>query len=554
MSFSLRRLPTLLLAIIALPIYLFAQSTVQTAKPARGAISGRITIKGKGISSIVVGLRKVDRSARFNPEPHLRTVTDQDGHYRIANLAAGSYEVIPSLPAFVVVGSIYGKTKSVNVAEDENVDDIDFSLVRGGVITGRVTDADGRPVIQQGIQLYRVETVEQAGQQRPLSHANASVTDDRGVYRMYGIVAGRYKVSAGKGENAFAAFTGSAPPGRSIYKQVFHPDVIDHVKATTIEVTEGSEANNVDIVVGRALQTYSASGRVVDENSIPVPNLRFGLQRSAGQRMEFVSTMALSDSKGEFVVEGLIPGKYGIYLMPSQGEDLRVPPFTFDIVDQDLTGLTLKLTKGASLSGIVVLETEDKTAFEKLTKLQVRAFAMMGTGFGGTSSSPIAPDGSFRLGSLPAGNIQVLLSSMTGETPPGFNIVRIERDGVVLPRHIETKDGENITGLRVVVAYGTATIRGMVKLANGVLPEGGFIIVRLTKQGEMNAFGRPWQTDARGQFLIEGVAPGFYELSAQVLTSNGQGAKSAKREVNVSEGGATEVLITVDMSAPTPKP
>src|SRR5688500_12722847 len=102
MSFSLRCLPTLLLALITLPISLFAQSAVQTAKPARGAISGRVTIKDKGAVGVLVGVRKVNRSNPINNEPFSKTVTDQDGNYRVTSLPAGSYEVIPSAPAFVV--------------------------------------------------------------------------------------------------------------------------------------------------------------------------------------------------------------------------------------------------------------------------------------------------------------------------------------------------------------------------------------------------------------------------------------------------------------------
>jgi plasmid stabilization system protein ParE len=48
----------------------------------------------------------------------------------------------------------FGDTgKTVTIAEGETVEKIDFSLVRGGVITGRVTDADGAPVIGQRINL-----------------------------------------------------------------------------------------------------------------------------------------------------------------------------------------------------------------------------------------------------------------------------------------------------------------------------------------------------------------------------------------------------------------
>ncbi len=549
MSFLLRYVFTLLIATFALTVPMFAQSTTPN-KTSRGTISGRITIKDKGAAGVVVGIRKPFRGNPFESELPLKVVTDQDGNYRITNLVAGSYEVMPSVPAYVVAGLNLAKTKSVNVGEDENVESINFSLVRGGVITGRVLDADGQPVIQHGVQVYRIDALDKQSQQPPQPlPMNAGVTDDRGIYRMYGLTAGRYKVSAGKADDAFAA---PGMPGRATYKQVFHPDVTDATKATIIEVTEGSEAKDVDITLGRALQTYSASGRAVDEKNAPVPNLRFGLQRATGQRMEFVNSMAVSNSQGDFVVEGLIPGKYGIYIFPNQGEDARVPSFNFEIVDQDVSGLTLRLTKGGSISGIVTVEGEDKTAFEKVTKMQLRAFIQVGGGFGGSSSSPISPDGSFRLAGLSAGNVQIILGSMMMVPTPGFTISRIERDGVAIQRTIEMKDGENITGVRVVVTYGTATLRGVVKLENGSLPEGGRMFVRLGKPGDPAGFGRPSGVDARGHFLVENVTPGLYELSVMVFTQTGQTVKTIKRDVTVQEGVANEIAITIDMSVPNP--
>jgi protocatechuate 3,4-dioxygenase beta subunit len=553
MSFSLRSLPTLLVVCFGLTVPLFAQSSAQTNKVPRAAITGRITIKDKGAGGVVVGARRTSRNSPLNNEPFSKAITDQDGNYRISNLAAGSYEVILSAPAFVVGSTNNVRTKRVIVNDDETIDGINFSLIRGGVITGRVTDGDGRPVIQQGVQLYRVETEATAQQvtPRPLSTSNATATDDRGIYRLYGLVPGRYTIAAGKGDEAGPP----APPGRFVYTKVFYPDTTDNTKATIIEVTEGSETKDIDINLGHSLQTFSASGRVVDEKNVPVPNLRFGLQRGAGQRTEFLSTLVVSNSQGDFIVEGLIPGKYGIFLFPDQAAELRVQSESFDIVDQDVSGITISLAKGGSLSGVVVLESEDKTAFNQLSKLQLRAFVSKGGGFAGVSSSPISPDGGFRMSGLSAGTLNMMLTSIGGPMPPaGFYISRMERDGVAVPSSgIEIKEGEHLTNLRVILVYGTATLRGQVKLDNGKLPEGGQIVVRLSKIGETDSFSRPAQADARGNFVIENLASGVYELSAQVHVPTGP-PRGTKKVVNVQEGVTNEILVTIDMSAPAPQP
>ena len=564
MSFSVRYVLATLLTIFSLAVTVCAQTTNrQTTKIPRGSISGRITIKDKGAAGVAIGLRK----DAMNPfEPYTKIVTDHDGFYRIDNLAAGAYEVSPSAPAFVIADiNNYQRGKTVIVAEDENVDDINFSLVRGGVITGKVTDADGRPVIQQQVSVYRIDTGEQQGQPpRPLFTTTAVVTDDRGVYRMYGLIAGRYKVAAGRAEEGNI---GAFAMTRNVYKQVFHPDVSEYAKANVIEITEGSEATNVDIALGRAQATFTASGRVMDDKNVPVAHLRLGVQRSSGRRVEVVPTLATTNAQGDFIIEGLAPGKYGVYLFQmsaqSQVPDMRAEQSSFDIVDQDVSGITVRLTKGATLSGVVVLESDDKTVLQKLQQMQLRAFVMAGPGVGGfgqSSVSPIGADGSFRLGGLAPGTVNVFLNAAIGNPSDtkGYMISRIERDGVQVAQRIEVKEGEQVSGLRLIIAYGNATLRGVVRFENGALPPQGRIFARLVRPGEnpdMSMMQSP-QVDARGHFMLEGLPAGMYELHVSVTAGVGVTARgwprTTKQLVNVQDGIVNEVVVTIDLGA-TPK-
>jgi hypothetical protein len=527
---------------------LCAQTTTkQAAKVSRGSVSGRVTIKENGVAGVAVGLRRAE-AMMISREPFLRTTTDQDGFYRFGNLAPGNYSITPSVPAYVMARKD-PESKTVLIGEDESVEGINFALIRGGVITGRVTDADGRPVIEQQVNLYKVENLEKRLKDQPMYSERSVETDDRGIYRIFGLSAGRYKVAAGRTDDNAYNYTN---PERANYLQVFHPDATDHAKATVIEVSEGSEAGNVDIALGRALRMFNASGVAVDEKGVPVPNLRFEVQRRIGQRTEFVNAAAVSNNRGEFVIEGLIPGKYGISISTQlTGVEMHAEPLSFDIVDEDIGGLTLRLSKGASLTGIVVLENEDKSLFSKLTEIQLRAFAMVQSGMGDYAVSPIGTDGSFRLAGLPGGTINLMLGSMFNPVMKGFFITRVERDGVVLPSsRMEIKDGEQLTGVRVIVVYGTATLRGTVKLENGSLPEGARIIIRLAKPGEPLSNLRPAIADERGHFLMDGMPAGTYELSTMITGTSSAPPRTVKREVTLPDGQVTEVTITVDMAAP----
>jgi len=550
MRFSAPYSAAVLITILSFSASLCAQSTTkETAKASRGSISGRVTIKDRGVPGVTIGLRKGDML--MPSEPFQRTTTDQDGFYRIWNLAPGSYSITVAVPAFVMSDSKENRMKNVLVGDDENVENINFALVRGGVITGRVTDADGRPVIEQQVNVYPAEMYEQRVQRS--IYAVASVqTDDRGIYRVFSLNAGRYKVAVGRSDDEMSV---TYSPGRiNSYKQVFYPDVTDQAKATVVEVSEGSEANNIDITVGRAGQTFSASGQLVDESGQPAPNLRVGVQRQIGQRIEYLNNSTMANSRGDFIVEGLVPGKYTAFLLSAPNSNLRAEPFSFDITDHDVSGLTVKLTKGVTISGSVILENGDKAILAQLLQFQLRGYGVVSTDGGGTfassSVSPLGPDGSFHLSGLPPGLINITFSTPGSPFPPkGFTISKVERDGIFNPRGVQVKQGEQLTGVRVFVAYGTATIRGLVTVENGSLPQNNRIFVRISKPGDQFSNLRPAIVDERRHFLMEGLPAGTYELNILVNIPSAP-ARNIKREVTVQDGQIMDLTINVDLSEP----
>ena len=526
------------------PLCVRAQTT--TKKSLRSTIAGKVTIKGKPGPGIVVGMRVADMSNQFTSV--YKGTTDQDGNYRILDVPAGTYEVVPASPAYVSSEVNNQRGKVLVLGEGENIDNINFSLVRGGVITGKITDADGRPVIQQQVSLYRADAFDQPSAQRGQIYPTTTVyTDDRGIYRMFGIVAGRYKVAAGRGDDTFS---GSIAVGRASYQQAFHPDVSDQAKATVIEVSEGSEATNVDISLGRLQQTFKASGQVIDgEKGLPIPNLRFGLQRIKGERPEFMNSLMASNSQGAFIVEGLVPGKYSAFLLPEPNNEARVDAVAFDIVDQDVSGLIIKVVRGASLEGNVLIESEDKNALAKLQGLQIQAFVsnpQRRPSFG--QSGAIGPDGSFRIGGLEAGTANFSLGGFADRSQlKGFSISRVERDGLVLPRGFEIKEGEQVTGLRVIISYGNATLRGVVTFENGPLPAGGRIMVRVVRPGETASNVQPVSVDARGHFIVERLPGGLYELTVFISSPGVKSRPPVKQQVSLQDGVVTDVTVSVDL-------
>ena len=541
---------TLLSALMCLcfAVSSFAQSPgKQQVKTPRGSISGRITINDKPAPGVVVGLRKGALDTSFDPFD--RAVTDAEGIYRITNVPAGNYVVTVIAPTHVPTNS--ETRRAVVVREDENVEGLDFSLVRGGVITGKITDAEGRPVLQQQIEIYSQPLIE-VGKALPFP-AMSVKTDDQGIYRVFGVAPGSYIVAAGRGKEGYGGYSPSQfNPKQVFYHQVFHPDATDPAKAIVIEVSEGGEVKDVDIRLGRPGKTFSASGRIINsETNAPAPTVRFIL-RFMGRRMEAVIAVTSSNDQGDFVVEGLMAGKYSTALIMNEGSDLRAEATTFEVIDRDVSGVTIKLNRGASISGLVIIESENKAAKARLADLLVRGSVPPTSGVHGypASSSPIAADGSFRLAGIPNGVVRIYLGDSRSPSPPtSFSILRIERDGMLVAR-LEVKEAEQVAGVKIFVGYGNAAIRGVVKIENGSLTSETSRYVRVERPGESNTYVRQAMIDERGNFLVEGIPPGQYVITVTVFGGGVNKTKTAKQEVSLTDGVVTDVRMTIDLATP----
>src|SRR5262245_52179055 len=174
---------------------LSGQTPDASAKP-NGTISGRVTIGQKPAPGIPVVV-----SPQYSGAPIAQAISDADGNYRVTGLAPGQMNVAPAAPVYVFPFAPFSGQpgRTVNLSANEVVEGIDFKLTRGGVITGRITDAEGKPVVEERITLTMVDEKGAPARGPVFRGANFMMyqTDDRGVYRIYGLAAGHYKVSAG---------------------------------------------------------------------------------------------------------------------------------------------------------------------------------------------------------------------------------------------------------------------------------------------------------------------------------------------------------------------
>lgn len=518
------------LLLLSITVSVRAQRAVD--KSTTSTVSGKVIVGGKGVSGVVVGLVQVhDNSRRF--QTRFKGTTDEEGNYRITLVRPGTYEVVASAPAYVATDG----PKSLIVGKNEVIENIDITLLRGGVITGKVTDADGRPVIEEWV--YLSQTVPRQGLRYPRSIR----TDDRGIYRAFGIPAGSYKVAVGRDAQSFPSISSKVG-----YQRTYHPSALDPAEATAIEVSEGSEAINVDITLGRPVSRYSARGRVIDaDTSRPMPGLKIVAQVFF-QNGSASSTAAESNKDGEFHVESLAPGKYAVYVETPTDSQWHSDAVRFEVIDQDIDGLVIKSSLGASASGVVVLEGMDDPKV-RANLARGKIVGRIASDFIGRAnpSASIQPDGSFRINGLPSGRLSFHI-----QTADRLRLIRIERDGIPYPTGVEIKEREQVTGLRVVFSHANGTIRGVIKVPEGLVlaPTTRFFVsARRTEDASQVSYGSPVEADARGQFVIEGLIPGPYEIGIGIRggTRPDPRLRIPRTQTVVTYGGVAEVAIILEL-------
>jgi protocatechuate 3,4-dioxygenase beta subunit len=501
------------LGILVLP---FAFHSVQAqnaeAKAGMATASGRVTLKGEPARGVTVMLQAQNQNASNSP----RSRTDESGRFNFTGIPAGKYSVFALAPGYVLPEgpSFPGmRGRTLNLTDGDRVENVDLEIKRGGVIAGRVTDSQGRPVVEERVNLIKLNPNKRSG-----DAFNQGVnyemyqTDDRGHYRIYGLPEGRYLVSVGYAESFLSANIIST---REFYPRIFYPDATSDSEAKVMEVSEGSEATNIDITVSDPKQTHDVYGRVVDAGSgRPVAGVEVVVGWAPSEGRYAVSgysgSGARSGPNGEFHIFGVQPGRYSILAQPDEeGGGFISDPVIVDIDEDTVSGVEVRVRQGATISGVVVIEgTNDPKARAKLSQISLSATVRQisygppapGRGFGRVNA-----DASFRLSGLQPGKVTIALSNTRD-----FLMSRIERNGAPVEGGIEVEAGEQLTGVRVVLAYSTLAIRGELRVIGGALPAGCRFFAMTRRVDQPGA--QMTEVDARGQFIVENLAPGEYEV------------------------------------------
>jgi protocatechuate 3,4-dioxygenase beta subunit len=492
-----------------------AQSQTNSEKQRTATVSGRVILNGKPLSGVRLEFlpeRRPGQAGRVEP---LYALADEQGGYHITGIPEGSYRVKILPDEFlIVVGTPYpARQRLINIAEGEKVEQFDLVLKRGGAITGRVSDASGRSIGGQEIKLVRISDNEKR-QLSSYKSTRVTMTDEQGVYRIFRLPEGRYLVSAGMTP---PMETGTQASRDVYYPHTYHPGVSDPSIARVLEVSEGAETADVDILIAEAMKTYEIKGRVVDtETGNPVEGIQISYTGRGKDGSVFWPPSrqeTRSNAEGEFQFQGLLPGKYSVYPRTGRASRYFGDPASCEITDGAVEGVEIKLGTGGSVSGTVIIEGVNDplslTARAKLLEIRIQSLVKtpQGAVYKGTAAR-VNADGSFRIAPVRPGKAKFY----TEPSYDGFWLQRVELDGAIIPGGLEIGPGENLSNVRVIFGYGNLKLRGEVKVIGGDLPPHIQISVSIYRVNVPGSGHMQSASDERGRFVFSNLIPGEYVI------------------------------------------
>jgi hypothetical protein len=513
------------------------------ASTAYGAITGRVLSEDGPLPfvSITVLPASNNNRGRGGGNSFRNVTTDAEGNFKVDGLRASAWNVIPSAQGYVVdATNDEAAPPFYRIGEAATI-----RLTKGGVITGRVLNAAGEPLIAVPVSLQYVRDA----QGRPASGGNTTgffQTDDRGVYRIYGLQAGNYVVSAGRsggggpGGGRLSPYDGDVP--------TYFPSATRDT-AVEVSVSSGGETGGIDIQYrgdkGRAI-SGKITGAVADNTArgFGPGGISVTLKHAATDTV-FHRTFVMSRSgTPSYALYGVPDGEYEVTAQRDSpgGNDAASAPRRVVITGRDATGIDLTLLPLASVTAKLQLEADAaKCEIKRKATFEEQLFVLQPEEDKGNASRPnarraffddnlLAPDrsGAMNFRNLPIGRYHLTAKLLddnwyirsitllgapvkaTTKAPAKATTLDIARTGLNL------KSGEKITGLTVKVAEGAAALKGQVKADEPLAPLLRVYLVPVEKERADDVLRYAETGVARdGAFSVGHLAPGKYWLLAR---------------------------------------
>ena len=511
------------------------QEPVAIATSTRGTINGRvISDDGRPLTNAIILARAVTGVTVTKPAR-----VDEQGKFAFDDLPTAAYILVATAPGYI--------DQSITLADQSQWPryligaQLKITMIKGGVITGTVTNPKGDPVV--GVSVVASPTNElSVSASNLLGLQNLGETDDRGIYRIYGLLPGQYTVSAGRG--MFAKFTAS---GFDLDAPTYYPSATRDT-AIPVSVRGGEETSSIDIkyrgTEGRAISGFvtgaigegSAAGQVMIDLS--------PAGRTSILSLAFVSEV---DSRRSFSFEALADGEYDLFASfqtTANGNPL-VGTRRVTVRGGDVTGIELKLAPLAGIAGTITLDPikpEDKCDKRAAQLIETvisapaddpkKGASRLNSTLLGFNGATLNERGEFAVRNLDAGKYRLAttlpteawyLRAITLPTTPslkGPQAATTQRAGEAWPGVVTLKSGERLAPVSIIVGQDAAGLSGRVARTpeGSAIPPGLRVHLVPEERERADSLLRYSEVlvNADGSFAFTNLAPGRYFVFARI--------------------------------------
>jgi hypothetical protein len=429
--------------------------------------------------------------------PHLAseitTITDDRGRFTFAGLPAGRYSIRMAKAGWVATR--YGAKRPLGAGvpialADGQAIEVVARIPRGAVITGVVLDENGQPSVNTSVRALRFTM--QDGERRLLTFGASGMTDDRGVYRIFGLPAGDYIVGAA------ARSTSPAPPGAEVrltteldvhhartaapgvqppprrgvaFASTYFPGTPLAAQASRLTLSAGEERGGIDFAL-QLVATAPIEGSVYSPDGTIPPGTQVTLIASGDTAFPDVPFDGLRTARaagdGAFSFGAVPPGDYTLFARaPSP---VRWASATVLVDGERVSGLSLTLQPGVTLSGRVRFDGSRAERAPAMGSIRVSLRPQQPRGTASIAPPDATPDadGRFTIAGVVPGLYQ-LHASFPGIGRPGGWHLRTAAIGSqdTLDVPFVLQPGANVPEAAILFTARTASVTGTLRNVPG---------------------------------------------------------------------------------------
>lgn len=455
----------------------------------------------------------------------LTVFTDVLGRFRIEGLPPGRYRLTADRNGYV--RAEYGQRAPgragavLAVGPGEQLRDVVLRMFPASAITGRVWDEYGDPVIGAQVRLFRYRYVEGG---RQLALAGQAQTNDLGEYRVFGLFPGQYYLVISPTRMlTVAGVPGEVPavpvelPGEEPSAPTYYPGTADPSRAVPVEIRAGEELRGVDISLAR-VRAVSVRGRLVR----PPENAARG-DLALRLTPRGVVSWILGGSEetprwpdGDFEFRRVAPGSYIVLAMTMGAGEAWYAREAVEVGSTDVEGLLLTMLPAAQVYGRVVVEGDPQFQFDNVSVRLDAVQSSFGAPVPGPASTGgaragVAAGGGFRIQRLPPDRYQIgIVNLPQGYYPKAARVAG--RD--ILDEGLEVRGGQSVEVELLVSPAGGRATGIVVDEERRPVAAATVVLAPEESRRHLQRLYAAAQTDASGQFLLQGLAPGDYLLFA----------------------------------------